>query len=84
MNEPEPRITVSIERKLNLGNYESVGVGIIISSVPAGDPTETAKVVEDLLATGKIVYDKMRVRLGEKVAEERQKGANDDRRPRSS
>ena len=72
----EPRITIGIDRKINLGNYESVGVSIFLSGIPAGDAAATAKLVDELLATGKIAYDKMRVRLGEKVAEERQKGSN--------
>jgi len=63
-----PRVTVSVEMKVNLGNYESAGVGIILSGIVAGTSEQE---IASLLDTGKIMYDKMRERLKEKVADTR-------------
>lgn len=71
MSSDEPRITISVERKLNLGNYESAGVGLVLSGVPVG---ATVKEIDAMLDTGKIMYDQMRVRLQEQVVERRRQG----------
>ncbi len=64
----EPRIAVTIDRKINLGNYESAAVGIVLSGVAPGTSVEE---IDEMLDTGKIMYDRMRERLQEKVAAER-------------
>jgi hypothetical protein len=64
----EPRIAVTIDRKINLGNYESASVGIVLSGVPVGASVEE---IDAMLDTGRIMYDRMRERLQEKVAAER-------------
>ena len=69
----EPSVSVSIDRKLNLGNYESVGLFVALSGVPVGASDEF---IDEMLDTGRKVYDKLRVRLGDLVTEERQKGSN--------
>jgi hypothetical protein len=66
----QPRVAVSIEQKINLGNYESAGVGIILSGVPPG---ATVEEIDEMLDTGRIMYDRMRERLKEKVAEARKR-----------
>ena len=67
----EPRITIAIDQKLNMGNYESASVGIILSSLPV-DVTEAE--IDALLDTGRLAYDKMVERLAIKVAEKREAG----------
>ena len=71
MNEPEPRVTISVDQKIYLGNYESASVGIILSSLPAG---VTEAEIEALLDTGRLAYGKMVERLAEKVAARREAG----------
>lgn len=68
-NSTEPKVTVSMEMKLNLGNYESAGVGLVLSGVPVG---ADEALIDEMLDTGKIVYDKMKIRLREKIAEVRE------------
>ena len=67
----EPRVTIAIDQKVNLGNYESGSGGIILSSLPM-DVTEAE--IEALLDTGRLAYDKMVERLAIKVAEKREAG----------
>ena len=63
-----PRITVATEMKVNLGNYESAGVSIILSQVPVG---ATEAEIEEMLDTGRLMFDRMRIRLADKVREAR-------------
>ena len=67
----EPRVTIAIDQKLNMGNYESASVGIILSSLPIGC---TEAEIEALLDTGRLAYDKMVERLAAKVAAKREAG----------
>ena len=67
----EPRVTIAIDQKLNMGNYESATVGITLSSLPAG---VTEAEIEALLDTGRLAYGKMIERLAEKVAAKREAG----------
>ena len=67
----EPRVTIAIDQKLNMGNFESASVGIILSSLPAGI---TEAEIEVLLDTGRLAYGKMVERLAEKVAAKREAG----------
>ena len=59
-----------MDMKVNLGNYESASVGIICSQVPSG---ASAEEIEALLDTGRLVFERMRPRLKEKIAEARSK-----------
>lgn len=70
-DEPTPRIAVTIDRKINLGNYESASVGLVLSGVPVG---ATVEEIDAMLDTGKIMYDQMRIRLQEQVVERRRQG----------
>ena len=66
--EAQPKITISMDMKVNLGNYESASVGLILSQLPVG---ATLEEIEALLDTGKLAYERMRERLKAKVAEVR-------------
>ena len=68
MNDEERHVAVSIERKINLGNYESAGVGIVLSGVAPGTPAEE---IDEMLDTARIMFDRMRDRLQQKIAEAR-------------
>lgn len=70
-DEPTPRIAVTIDRKINLGNYESASVGLVLSGVPVG---ATVEEIDAMLDTGRIMYDQMRARLQEQVTENRKEG----------
>lgn len=58
------RTTISIEQKINLGDYQSASVSIILSGIPSGASEEA---IEEPLDTGKIAYDRMRERLVARV-----------------
>ena len=59
-DEREPTISVSMSRKLNLGNYESADCFVSISGVKAG---MTADDLAPLMATGKVAWDAVRAEL---------------------
>jgi len=67
-----PKVTMSVGMKVNLGNYESADVSIILSHVPVG---ATAEEVDEMLDTGRIVFERMRERLKEKVRNLREVGS---------
>jgi hypothetical protein len=67
----EPCIAVTIDRKINLGNYESASVGLVLSGVPVG---ATVEEINAMLDTGRIMYDQMRARIQEQVVERRRQG----------
>ena len=67
-----PKVTMSVGMKVNLGNYESADVSIILSQVPVG---ATAEEVDEMLDTGRIVFERMRERLKEKVRNLREVGS---------
>ncbi len=71
MSSDEPRIAVTIDRKINLGNYESASVGLVLSGVKVG---ATVEEIDAMLDTGRIMYDQMRARLQEQVIERRRQG----------
>ena len=56
----EPTITVSMSRKLNLGNYESAECFVSLSGVRAG---MTADELAPLMATGKVAWELVRTEL---------------------
>lgn len=59
------KISMSVSRKVNLGNYESGDVFLALSDVPVG---ATPEQVEDALQTSKIVWDVLRTAVNEKAA----------------
>ena len=62
----EPRISVSIGRRLNLGNYESVDIFMSVSGVEPGTTTEE---IEELLITGDRAFQLLKTRIGAKISE---------------
>lgn len=67
-----PRVAVSIERTVNLGNYENVKVFLSVSNLL---PDVTDEAIEDALETSRSAYALLKVRLKEEVAEIRSKSA---------
>ena len=60
----EPTVSVSLEMKNNLGNYESAGVFVSVNGLAAG---ATQAEIDELLDTGRLAYERIRERLREKV-----------------
>lgn len=58
------KISMSVSRKVNLGNYESGDVFLSLSDVPVG---ATQEQVEDALQTSKIVWDVLRAEVNKKA-----------------
>lgn len=56
----EPTISISMSRKINLGNYESAECFVSISGVRAGMTTEE---LTPLMDTGKVAWDAVRQEL---------------------
>lgn len=65
------KVNLSLERKVNLGNYESGGVFISISNVPVGATEEEIAAAMD---TGQIVFDVLRVAVNDKAKKLREGG----------
>ena len=64
-----PTISISMSRKLNLGNYESADVFVCLSGVPAGASEDE---IQALLDTGNLAYPMIAATLKEKCATARQ------------
>ena len=61
----QPSISISLSRKINLGNYESADFFVSLNGVTADTlPDE----MEELLNVGKIAYDLIRKDIAGKVA----------------
>lgn len=67
------RVSISLSRKVNLGNYESADAFISLSDVPL-DVTEEE--IEDALDTGRLVWERMKSRLIAQARELREGGRN--------
>ena len=70
----EPTITVSMSRKLNLGNYESADVFVSISGIKAGATPED---IAPLLVSGKFGWDLAREALVEQIRITKEKRATE-------
>ena len=66
----EPKVSVSISRKINVGNYESVDVFMAISGVEAG---ATEEEIQELLATGDRAFLLLKKNMAGKLKEIRQR-----------
>ncbi len=65
----EPRIAVSISRKLNVGNYESVDIFMAVSGIEPGATTEEIK---ELLVTGDRAFNLLKDNMATKIKEIKQ------------
>ena len=65
------RVSVSISRKINLGNYESADAFVSLSNIPVG---ATQEEIEEALATGRLVWDALKPELVAKARELREGG----------
>jgi hypothetical protein len=65
----EPRISVSVEMKVNLGNYESVGGSCVLSGLNAG---ATDSEIRELLDTADMTFRFIREKLEAKLEGVRQ------------
>lgn len=63
-------VSISLERKVNLGNYETAGIFISVNGVKPGTSAED---IDAALDTGKIAYERIRLALKDKVEALREK-----------
>lgn len=59
-----PNIHVTMDRKVNLGNYESASVSVGLSRVPVG---ATAEQIDQMLETAGLAYKRLAAHLNAKV-----------------
>jgi hypothetical protein len=62
----EPTLSVSVEMKVNLGNYNSAAAFVSMTGVTA---ETTEEEMDRLLSNGRVAWDKLRADLAEKVRE---------------
>ena len=60
----DERISVSVERKVNLGNYESVGFFFSLSGLEHGT---NRREMEQLLETGELAFEVLREKIVERT-----------------
>lgn len=61
----EIKISMSVSRKVNLGNYESADAFLSLSDVPVG---ATAEEINAAIVTSKIVFDALKDEIVAKTA----------------
>lgn len=66
-----PTVTVSMSRKLNLGNYESADFFVCITGAHAG---MTSEEIAALLTVGKDAWEQVRRSLGEQIRNHKANG----------
>lgn len=62
--EQEPRIAVSVDMKVNLGGYESVGASCMLSGITAG---ATGSEIRELLDTADMTFRLIREQMEAKL-----------------
>lgn len=62
----EPTITVSLARKINLGNYESADAFVSVSGLKVG---ATPDEINEILAVGKLAWPLLESRLAFEIEE---------------
>lgn len=63
------RLMISVEQKVNLGNYESATVNMMLSNLPSWATDED---IDEALKTAKITFSKMADAIREQVNAKRQ------------
>jgi hypothetical protein len=61
-----PSLSLSVEMKVNLGNYNSAGAFVSMSGVTA---ETTQEEMDGLLANGRVAWEKLRADLAKKVTQ---------------
>lgn len=72
-DDQEMRVSVSISRKLNLGNYESADLFMAISNV---EPGATEEEIDEALATGDLAVQVLKKHLAVHLREVRARASN--------
>jgi hypothetical protein len=62
----EPTITVSLARKINLGNYESADAFVSVSNLRVG---ATPEEVNEILSVGEMAWPLLEKRIAHEIAE---------------
>lgn len=62
------KVCVSVDQKVNLGNYESAAVSVVLSNVPTG---ASEAEIDAALDTAKIMFSKIADRVREQVKTKR-------------
>lgn len=70
----DPTLTVSLSRKVNVGNFESADVFISLSGIPFEASEET---IGKMLKTSNLAFDMIREELRGKIAQIRREDAQD-------
>lgn len=63
-DQPEPRVSVGLTKKINLGNYESADASLYLSGLTA---SATEEQIEELLNVGRLAWSAMRQPLLDKL-----------------
>lgn len=64
INQSEPTVSVSMSKKINMGNYESADAFVSVSGIKAG---MTAEEIRPLLDTAKIAWGEVATALAHQI-----------------
>lgn len=64
MDTQAPTVSISLSRKVNLGNYESADLFLCVSNVQEGTTTED---IRKLMDTGQLAYSVLREEMNAKI-----------------
>lgn len=73
-----PMISLTLSRRVNLGNYESADVSVTLSRIPF---EADERMIQDMLDTSNIAFSVMRQDLRNKIAKIRMEHLNPDASP---